>query len=235
MHSPILESAFVWHDLVPRTGAMNMAIDQTLFEHGFELPILRFYSWEKPTISLGYFQSLKETKRHFPDEKLEFIRRWTGGGSVDHRIDHTYTLIIPRKHPWSNLSGALSYQTIHQAIATALNHTETLCSLADSSMPIVSNIPCFKQPVEYDIINNNGKKLAGAGQKRNRQGLLHQGSVIDVTYPNLWKDEFIKLLTLSAITWTPETDFESQDSFEHITSNLAKTRYESTEWLMKRP
>jgi len=219
MHSPILESAYIWHDL-----------------HDSELPILRFYSWEKPTISLGYFQSLEVTKGHFPDEELEFIRRWTGGGSVDHRMDLTYTLIIPHKHPWADLRGALSYQMIHHAVASALNCTGSPCSLtkANPALPNTTT-PCFTQPVEHDIINASGKKLAGAGQKRSRQGLLHQGSVIDVAHPSLWKDEFIKQLTRSSITWTPEINFDTQKDFDQITQDLANARYASAEWLTKRP
>ena len=33
------------------------------------------------------------------------------------------------------------------------------------------------QPVEYDLVDARGRKLAGAGQRRTVRGLLHQGSV----------------------------------------------------------
>jgi lipoate-protein ligase A len=36
---------------------------------------------------------------------------------------------------------------------------------------------CFQNPVCHDVINTQGTKLAGAGQRRNKLGLLHQGSV----------------------------------------------------------
>ena len=38
---------------------MNMAVDETLLEsvmEGRSNPVLRFYEWEKPTVSVGYFQ-----------------------------------------------------------------------------------------------------------------------------------------------------------------------------------
>ena len=40
---------------------------------------------------------------------------------------------------------------------------------------------CFQQPVRYDLVDELGNKLAGAGQRRGKQGLLHQGSVQAVT------------------------------------------------------
>ena len=236
MPSPILDSAHIWDDCVSRSGALNMAIDQILFEQHSETPILRFYIWKTPTISFGYFQSLKATQEYFPEKGLEFIRRWTGGGSVDHRIDLTYTLIIPSTHHLANLRGAQSYHTIHQAVANALTRSGVSCSLTDSSHSVKSDAtPCFNRPVEYDIIDARGKKLAGAGQKRSKQGLLHQGSVIGILDSNMWKSEFIRQLTLSAITWSPEVSFDSEVSFEKAARELAIKRYASTAWTAKRP
>ncbi len=36
---------------------------------------------------------------------------------------------------------------------------------------------CFHAPEIYDVVNPSGRKLAGAAQKRNRNGLLLQGSI----------------------------------------------------------
>jgi lipoate-protein ligase A len=36
---------------------------------------------------------------------------------------------------------------------------------------------CFENPVHFDLLGADGRKLAGAGQRRSRSGLLHQGSV----------------------------------------------------------
>jgi len=236
MHSPIIESLQIWHDPIPRSGALNMAIDQILLEHYSNTPILRFYGWENPTISFGYFQSLEVTKEHFPDEGLEFIRRATGGGSVDHRIDLTYTLIIPSSHPLANTRGAMSYKIIHTAVANSLNSIGIPCILTSSTpAPTKNSTACFTRPVAHDIINHQGEKLAGAGQKRSRKGLLHQGSVIGISDSYLWKKQFIKELTPSAISWSPEVSFSSEVSFRQITQELAKLRYASTEWSNKHP
>jgi lipoate-protein ligase A len=36
---------------------------------------------------------------------------------------------------------------------------------------------CFVNPVEHDLVDGAGRKIAGAGQRRTKHGLLHQGSV----------------------------------------------------------
>lgn len=223
-----LTEALAWIDTKPRSGTANMAIDQALLESTPHLPTIRFYQWEKPTISFGYFESLSRAKSLFPDQKLTFIRRWTGGGIVDHRIDLTYTITIPRIHPWSQLRGAESYRIIHSAVAAALNSNGTPCQLT----PINSNNQspaCFANPVAHDIISPSGQKLAGAGQKRSRHGLLHQGSVINIKDPSTWQQAFINAITLSTKQWEP-------DSKLHDTAkDLEKARYSAPEWALKRP
>ena len=42
----------------PGTGAWNMAVDEWLLQTAGDRtsPVLRFYRWTEPTLSLGYFQ-----------------------------------------------------------------------------------------------------------------------------------------------------------------------------------
>ncbi|MGC6426777.1 MAG: hypothetical protein ACON5H_07260 [Akkermansiaceae bacterium] len=57
-------------------------------------PVLRFYEWKGDWVSYGYFQTEAETRDKFGNG-VNLVRRWTGGGMADHRIDRTYTLAIP--------------------------------------------------------------------------------------------------------------------------------------------
>src|SRR5277367_1833538 len=84
-----------WRLLVHQAGspARNMAIDEALLREVRE-PVLRIYEWNVPAVSLGYFQPAALAGDR------PFIRRYTGGGLVDHARDVTYTLVVPRKHPW---------------------------------------------------------------------------------------------------------------------------------------
>ena len=217
----------VWNDPDPRSGAMNMAVDQLLVERISTTPILRFYTWVSPSVSFGYFESLATAQAAFKDPNLCFVRRWTGGGVVDHRIDLTYTLAIPRSHPWATLRGAESYRIVHEAVAKALNETGTKCSLISEDTGNGS-ATCFTNPVAYDIVTPAGAKLAGAGQKRTRYGLLHQGSVIGITDKEKWQSSFQNTLAQSATHWSPEVSFLEQ------ANEIAASRYGAQEWLEMR-
>jgi len=222
-----LEYLHVWHDITPRSGATNMAIDQLLLETIQHMPILRFYEWEKPSVSFGYFESFTTVQQHFNDGELDYIRRCTGGGIVDHRVGITYTLAMPRNHPLTQLKGAESYRVIHEAVAMALKECGTLCKLTTSQKDN-DTATCFTNPVTHDIVRPTGEKLAGAGQRRTKYGLLHQGAVIGIRDIQLWRASLIKSLSHQAVVWSPDkTLIQSVDT-------IAKSRYSNPAWTAKR-
>ena len=91
-----------------------MARDEWLLENA-TLPVLRSYRWLGDWCGIGYFGTLAEARVHFPD--VEIVRRWTGGGTVDHRADWTYTLIVPAGETLASERGAASYGKIHEFLA----------------------------------------------------------------------------------------------------------------------
>ena len=162
-----------WEDEVPRSGPENMAVDQWLLET-VRAPILRVYRWKGEWGSCGYF--VKSIDADAALRGTPWVRRWTGGGIVDHRSDWTYTLAIPRDERLATARGAESYRIIHAALATAMNRSGV--SLSGHQVALAGG-KCFDAPVEHDLLDSSGRKLAGAGQRRCRFGLLHQGSVTE--------------------------------------------------------
>lgn len=150
-----------------------MAVDEWLLEQVQE-PTLRVYQWSGEWGTLGYFGKLDAAMEALPD--LQWVRRWTGGGTVDHRNDWTYTLAVPRSEPLARTKAAESYRWIHQALAAALAGEGIVAAMSGGEM-MTGNALCFANPVSQDLITANGEKLAGAGQRRTKAGLLHQGSV----------------------------------------------------------
>lgn len=160
-----------WRLLIhgPASPARNMAIDEALLREVRE-PVLRLYEWGVPAVSLGYFQPSALSGER------PFVRRYTGGGLVDHAHDVTYTIVLPRNHPWMELSMPDSYCKIHLGVQAAL----AACGIASELTPAprtVESDACFAKPVRFDIVAAE-RKLSGAAQRRTREGLLHQGSIL---------------------------------------------------------
>ena len=224
---PVFELLDFWRDEIPRTGAENMAFDQLLMEHIGDRPLLRMYEWSEPTVTFGYFLPLSDATNFFPDDELTYIRRWTGGGVVDHRIDITYTLIIPRSHELATARGAESYRIIHQALA------DTLALLGEQVRLTVvdegdGSAACFTNPVAYDLTNRAGAKVAGAGQRRTKYGLLHQGSVITLAAMDRFAPALVEVLSDQASEWAPSL------AIQNNARRLTTERYAADAWLRKK-
>jgi lipoate-protein ligase A len=162
----------LWRLLIHGTGspARNMAVDEALLREVRE-PVLRIYEWSEPAVSLGYFQHAALA----PDRR-PFVRRYTGGGLVDHAHDITYTVVLPRVHEWMELSAPESYAWIHRGVLKVLLACGVAAALAPEPSALESEA-CFQKPVRFDIMAGE-RKLSGAAQRRTREGLLHQGSIL---------------------------------------------------------
>src|SRR5712692_10614259 len=112
----IFGSLDVYHDESSRTAALNMAIDEALLENATE-PLIRFYKWDHPALSFGYFGKFDDIASHAPQRDL--VRRWTGGGIVFHGDDLTYAIVIPAADPAFAESSMSIYEKTHDAIRAA--------------------------------------------------------------------------------------------------------------------
>lgn len=155
--------------------AFNMALDEALLGAMSRLqkPALRFYDWTEPAASFGYFQKYADVKRATLLRPL--IRRPTGGGIVPHDVDWTYSLVFPPVHEWHSLKAEQSYRRVHEWIQSAFASLNIPTELAPDSHPAGQG-QCFVGYEKSDLLWR-GKKIAGAAQRRNKSGLLIQGSV----------------------------------------------------------
>jgi lipoate-protein ligase A len=156
-------------------AAFNMALDEALLEAVSRLgrPVLRFYGWTEPAATFGYFQKYVEVGRATLLRPL--IRRPTGGGIVPHDADWTYSAVFPPGHEWHSLKAEESYRRIHDWLRLAFAEMKIETRLAPCRK---KDLPgqCFAGHEKHDLLWR-GKKIAGAAQRRNRLGLLIQGSV----------------------------------------------------------
>lgn len=168
----IFEELLLLEDCVPRSAPVQMGLDQALLEFS-KIPVLRIYRWETPCVTIGYFESCSAAERAHPG--LQIVRRWTGGGSVLHGDDAPYSLIVPQREPFAGVRAATAYKLLHGALAEALRGRFPHVTLAAHSAPKKS-AACFENPVSDDLLCD-GHKIGGAGQRRTRLGMLHQGSL----------------------------------------------------------
>lgn len=152
-----------------------MALDEALLEAmpRLGMPVLRFYSWIEPSASFGYFQKYAEVERMTSLRPL--VRRPTAGGLVPHDADWTYSLAFPTTHEWYSLTAIQSYEGVHRWIQSAFEMLNIQTDLAPERRRAEAG-QCFVGYEKFDVLWR-GLKIAGAAQRRTRDGLLIQGSV----------------------------------------------------------
>ena len=179
-------------EILPRrTGgaAENMALDFLLLQRypRAAAPRFRHYGWRGPAFTFGYAQKIAQVRLALPAGATpDLCRRPTGGGIVDHRDDWTYALVIPRGHALEEVRATQSYRAVHEALAAALRAQGVpglAKPVADEPIDPPAADPaqagvCFQRAELYDVVHgHSGMKIAGAAQKRNKRGLLFQGSI----------------------------------------------------------
>src|SRR5438045_81856 len=102
---------------------------------------------------------------------------------VWHDADWTYSAVFPPGHEWHLLKAEESYRRIHDWLRLAFAQLKVATELApfckkaeggnrETEMPSA----CFIGHEKSDLLWR-GKKIAGAAQRRNKSGLLIQGSI----------------------------------------------------------
>jgi lipoyl(octanoyl) transferase len=178
-NQPLFERLIFFEDNASWSAAENMAVDEALF-FSQKQPWLRVYQWQEPSVSIGCFEPWDQALAIAGPRPL--VRRWTGGGLVEHGTDWTWSVGVPEGEPF--LKGRLRdcYERLHSALLATLTETGAAGFLQNgppepSKAEKHSLTNCFAAPVTHDVMVAEGKKLAGGAIRRTREGLLYQGSV----------------------------------------------------------
>jgi len=171
-------------DTGTRSAHENMEIDAQMLG-GLDpngKMILHLYDWERPSLTYGYFI---KPHQHLNIEALakngiDIGRRPTGGGIVFHLWDLAFSVLVPANHPGYHENTLDNYTYINSFVKSAMQKLlgKELNLLPDE--PLAQNEAsrhfCYAKPTKYDVMLG-GKKLAGAAQRKKRNGYLHQGSI----------------------------------------------------------
>lgn len=144
----------------------NMGLDEALLRavaSGESLPTMRFYGWNPPAVSIGYFQGLREEidTDACAAGGVDIVRRITGGGAVFHHHEVTYSTVLPLSHPLARENILDSYRLLLSGIVAGL------AGLGISA--------------EFSPINDisaGGRKISGNAQTRKLGCILQHGTIL---------------------------------------------------------
>lgn len=178
-----------------RSAKENMAIDARLLKEmkPDDPPTLHLYEWNGKAATYGYFL---DPKKFLDLEKgeslgLSLSRRPTGGGIIFHISDFAFSVLVPANFPHYSTNTLDNYDFINSAVKRGVKtflcrSSESISPENGESLTLLSNEPtpldescrhfCMAKPTKYDVMLG-GRKIAGAAQRRRKQGYLHQGSI----------------------------------------------------------
>ena len=240
----------------PQVGAVNMAVDESLLDtvRRSKIPILRFYSWSEPTLSLGYFQAFSAREQHPPSLACPVVRRTTGGGAILHDRELTYSLVWPRGIRPQRFSDQAKgaewmYGWVHEALVNVLRRMGAAPRFSDPK-PSAEADPflCFERRSRWDLEIGN-TKILGSAQRSHRGAILQHGSLLlesSRLAPHLaglfdqapscpihvliadWSAQIAETADLALYSATPDR-LQQQTSLQ-----LAREKYGDEKWTKKR-
>lgn len=160
-----------------------MAVDAALLAWAVrthpQRPVLRLYSWARPTLSLGVHQRVSdELVTRCAEHNVDVVRRPTGGTAVLHGGDLTYSVVAPTAG-----RGVLeAYSWVAEGLIAGL---ELLGIPAEAGSrgtgpagapALDSRSACFATTVGADL-KVRGSKICGSAQVRRSGWFLQHGSI----------------------------------------------------------
>lgn len=159
-----------------------MALDEAIsvsVRKGSSPPTLRLYGWQRPSVSIGSFQTIRDIDLLYCIKNdLPVMRRPTGGRAILHGDELTYSFSSRNEGLFSG--GLLdTYRQLGSALylALAMLGTDiTMRSERAEGKTLTRSPLCFKS-TSYGELSCKGRKLVGSAQKRWKDGFLQQGSL----------------------------------------------------------
>lgn len=245
----------------PHPGWYNMSVDQASLEMSaaHRVGLLRCYRWQPHCLSFGLHEPARRRydESRIRSERLDVVRRPTGGRAVWHARELTYAVTAP-----TDAFGSLrtAYHTIHEMVRRALAGLGARAVLAappDRQAGLAAGA-CFSQPVGGEVMVD-GRKVVGSAQVRHRGAFLQHGSILldddqamvadltmglaptgaeaplnDLLPSPVTHEQVSEALASAARSWdgTWSTDGPADDRVEAATAHFE--RYRSDDWTWRR-
>lgn len=189
-------------DTKKNSAKKNMSIDIDLLDSLKDQPILHFYDWDQKSLTYGYFVDIENfiNLKQADNFDLNMAKRPTGGGIVFHIWDLAFSFLMPKNHENFSLNPLKNYEFVNSLVLEAIKgclddrflkdklsdqrSNENIDKLSKAKLSLVEHKNekqeldsfCMTKPTKYDVIYQR-KKIAGASQRRKKNGYLHQTSI----------------------------------------------------------
>ncbi len=170
-------------------AAGNMALDERLLAEAAApggLPVLRFYTWDPPAVSLGRFQDEgaavdREACRR---QGIDVVRRVTGGRAVLHLHELTYSITARSDDGLFPDDVMGTYRVIARGLLAGLRGLGLPAEMAAAAAAAGAGrdrkqrpAACFAAPSHYELLVH-GRKIIGSAQRRQAGAFLQHGSIL---------------------------------------------------------
>ena len=205
----------------------QMALDETLVRVRPQAVTLRFYRWTPgPAVTFGYAQFISEVRRTLAQ----------GGGIVFHEDDLTFSLVFEAPGRPADI-----YKNFHAHIHAQLNRLGEKGEIFDKTLPASAYAPsvnhtasaCFSNPVENDLLAENGHKILGGALRRFGTTVLYQGSL---QLPQARENPAYKNAIIAAVRAYLAADLHPHRATEEWVlqaKELARAQYHTQAWTEK--
>ena len=154
-----------------------MALDEVLLQSAEAgVASLRFYTWDRPTLSLGYFQIATDRLRDPLLKECDWLRRASGGGAIMHHHELTYCLAVPAQTV-KRLPGSLICR-MHHFIEMALSDwgvSARAVNCGDERK--LGEFLCFLDQTPGDLLIDRSK-IVGSAQRKRHGAVMQHGSIL---------------------------------------------------------
>jgi lipoate-protein ligase A len=139
----------------------------------------------------------------------------------------TYSVVLPRDHPLVAAGTTASYERIHRTLHQAILEIGVNVQVAETA-DIEESHSCFLKAARFDL-KQGERKIAGAAQRRSREGCLHQGSVLLENVDRVKLAGAIERL-LGFMLAEKSEESVMTDEERALTQELERTRYATQQW-----
>jgi len=168
-------------DKTPHSAKFNMEFDIHLFylvKNKKINNIFRIYRWKNHSITYGKFQDIKKILNinACKKDKIEIVKRPTGGRAILHYNDITFTIIFSNT-TISPFNFKNSFLFVSDLINNFFSEIGINSNIKSRSEKYYEKGLCFQSITQYELVDENNNKLIGIAQYFTDKAVLIQGSI----------------------------------------------------------